>query len=286
MCGLFGAISPKWDPNVIRTLAICNRERGTDSLGFFDSSGKMIKGARDPMQVLGQENITNWLNDSNNGTPEREASWFVAGHTRLGTRGAANRKNAHPFRYGNIIGSHNGMVAAPFSYDVDSMVLFDTLNTAKGDYQKAWETVSGYWGLSWFDGTTFFLQVHDGELHLAQVGDVWYYSSDSDHLIAALGCNANIYKIKEGETWGFTCVEGKIVPEECEIFTSRTTKYSKYTTDYTTDYTYEDSGWEPAEHTGTTNKFDTTNGIPVHDWDADWRTAWDDYCTETEHASS
>ncbi len=280
MCGLFGAISPKWDPNVIRTLAICNRERGTDSLGFFDSSGKMIKGARDPMQVLGQENFTNWLDASNTGTPGREASWFIAGHTRLGTRGAANRKNAHPFRYGNIIGSHNGMVAASNTYDVDSMVLFDTLDLAKGDYQEAWENISGYWGLSWFDGTTFYLQVHDGELHLAQVDDVWYYSSASDHLIASLGCNAAIYEIKEGETWGFTHVDGKIIFEECEKFSSIATKYSKYQT----TCTYEYEGWEPVEPFNPVNNTTSTTDTPTHDWDSEWRNAWDEYCTETEHA--
>ncbi len=274
MCGLFGAISPKWDPSVIRTLAICNRERGTDSLGFFDSTGRMIKGASDPMQVLGQENITRWLDGSNNGTDKHEPSWFIAGHTRLGTRGANNRKNAHPFRYGNIIGSHNGIVQAPMDYAVDSMRLFDELNQANGDYQLGLENIPGYWGLSWYNGKSFYLQVYNGDIHIAKVDDVWYYSSDDEHLIAALGYALDIYKLKKGETYQFTSVDGNIVFKELEPFVSKATTYIKgYPCKYTDNIEYE---YYDSENNS------PVESLPVHEWDADWRIAWDEYCAESE----
>ncbi len=292
MCGLFGAIALKWDPNVIRTLAICNRERGTDSLGFFDSTGRMIKSAKDPLQVLGQANITKWISESNLGNDKHGPSWFIAGHTRLGTRGAVNRKNSHPFRYGKIIGSHNGIVQAPANYNVDSMLLFDELNKENGKYQKAWEDISGYWGLTWYDGESFCLQVHDGTLNIVQIDGIWYYSSDEDHLVAAVGCNDGLYSLKEGETWCFTNVDGVIVHEEKEKFTSKATTYKKYLLEYS-EYEKE---WPPSTSYGThkhsmgqnysqcTTNISGVEEANVHDWEDEWRTAWDDYCTETEHS--
>ena len=289
MCGLFGAISPRWDKSIIRSLAVCNRDRGTDSLGFFDSSGRMLKGAGDPMGVLCQENISNWLQNSDKGTEDLEPSWFIAGHTRLGTRGKANRKNAHPFRYGDIIGSHNGVVDAPQTYRVDSMYLFDKLNEAKGDYNTAFADISGYWGLSWYDGEAFYLQVHRGELHLAEVDGVYYYSSDDEHLIASIGYQIEVYKIKEGETWKFSYIDGKIVSEEVEKLVVTAIRYPKYTNQYSE---YYDSGYYDSKtkkwikDADTTTSYDyTTQEKPVtHDWDESWRVAWSEYCTESEHA--
>ncbi len=284
MCGLFGAISPNWDKNIIRSLAICNRERGTDSLGFFDSSGRMLKGAGDPMGVLGQENISNWLRNSDEGTKNEEPSWFIAGHTRLGTRGKVNRKNAHPFRYGSIIGSHNGMVDAPVSYRVDSMYLFDELNKAKGDYNKAFDQISGYWGLSWYDGESFYLQVHSGELHLVEVDGVFYYSSDDEHLEASIGYQIQVYKIKEGETWKFSYIDGKIVSEEAEKLVVTAVKYQKYTT-YEGYYNLETKKWISDYSTTGSYEYATKKEEPItHDWDETWRDAWSEYCTDVEHA--
>ena len=47
MCGLFGGFG-KPSPSIIRGLAIANRDRGIDSLGFFDSQGRIAKHAGDP----------------------------------------------------------------------------------------------------------------------------------------------------------------------------------------------------------------------------------------------
>jgi hypothetical protein len=193
LCGIFGAIGTNWNLGIIRALAICNEDRGNDSLGFFDSTGKMIKAAVAPTAGLRQQNICEWLEFS------KGATWFVAGHTRQATRGSVNRKNSHPFRYGRIIGAHNGMVDAPNSYTVDSQYLFDTLAKAKGNYNRAWADVVGYWGLSWFDGSDFYLQVHNGELHYGYYDGCLYYSSSEKHLASCIGC-AEIKKLAEGET--------------------------------------------------------------------------------------
>lgn len=214
MCGLFGAIDTMGkgiNQGAIRSLAIVNRERGTDSLGFFDNSGKSVKCADDPLKALRSTRIANFL--------DHDGRWFLAGHTRLATRGSVSKRNAHPFRFGSIIGSHNGMVHAPAEYAVDSQVLFDQLNKCDNDYQKALEDISGYWGLTWFDGDDFYVQAHDNEIWFASDDfGVYYYSSDDEHLESATGLT-DLYCVHGGETWVFR--KGQQHPEELTKFTSQ-----------------------------------------------------------------
>lgn len=194
MCGLFGAIGKDIDASRVRALAIANRGRGKDSLGFFDSSGKVVKQAGDPCEVLGREDVTQFIAHTDR--------WFIAGHTRAATRGEVKRRNAHPFKYGNILGSHNGMVKAPAEFAVDSMYIFHRLNKCKGDYQRALEDISGYWSLTWFDGDSLFVQMHNNTLWFAKIGETFYYSSTKVHLRSALG-DVECWEVENDKTYQF-----------------------------------------------------------------------------------
>ena len=174
MCGVFGMIG-KVNPDVIRSLAIANRERGTDSLGFFRSDGAIWKQAKDAMHAL--PDAASFL-----GWPK---SWFIVGHTRAATQGSVCKPNAHPFRFGNIVGVHNGIVDAPVKYRVDSEYLFERLNECKGDYQSAWSMIDGYWTNAWYDGKSVWLACHDNKLSLMVTKNAIVFSSDSAHLRAA-----------------------------------------------------------------------------------------------------
>jgi hypothetical protein len=201
MCGIFGAIGTKFSRGTIRALALINRQRGEDSLGFFDSLGRIIKRADDPVKLLGNDKFDAFLSNASKG------AWFIGGHTRFATYGKVTNKNSHPFKYGSIIGAHNGMVDVPTDrdYNVDSEYLFDQLFRHKGNYQTALADVDGYWGLSWTDGKYFYLQAHNHYLSLGRgPAGIWYYSSDYSHLLAAVGKLSNAVTLRDGDTVRFT----------------------------------------------------------------------------------
>jgi glucosamine 6-phosphate synthetase-like amidotransferase/phosphosugar isomerase protein len=141
MCGIFGGIGNNLNTGIIRALAIANRERGKQSMGLFDSNGKAIKAGIDPYKALANAEFAAFVN-----TADR---WFLAGHTRHATHGKINDTNAHPFRFGRIIGAHNGIVHTPRdrNYQVDSEYLFDQLNRCDGNYQTAFADIDGLLGI-------------------------------------------------------------------------------------------------------------------------------------------
>jgi asparagine synthetase B (glutamine-hydrolysing) len=205
MCGLFGAIGDNINSGTVRALAIANRERGEDALGFFSASGKMCKRAGDPIRGLGNADVAKYIDGACKG-------WFLAGHTRHATHGALNDRNAHPFRYGRIVGCHNGIVDYPRErgYQVDSQYLIDNLNRWGGNYQEALAEISGYWGLTWFDGSNFYLQAHKNTICLgSDAKGTWYYSSDCNHLDACVRLTRDFVILEGGATVRFDC-KGKM----------------------------------------------------------------------------
>jgi hypothetical protein len=313
ICGIYGAVviqpGRKWNSGIIRALTWANRERGTDSLGFFDSSGKMTKGAGDPSKVLQKKRVKKWLANS------RQTAWFVAGHTRFATRGKVNRRNSHPFRYGRIIGSHNGICDAPQKFQVDSEYLFYAINKARGDYQKGLEAITGYWGLSWYDGEHFYLLSHNGELAYEVIDGVLYYSSSWSHLDSCTGGNSNT--LKEGQVLRISS-DGTIAnssDEDSPIkpFVSKarafcTSRYN-WTVDsegyyvatgrsgsgHTRNYASggrgcfgrkESASWEYEHGVDGYLESGKTSDATVRDYDAEWQEAWADYCTQSEHSLS
>jgi hypothetical protein len=290
MCGIYGAVvvqpGAQWDLGIIRALTWANRERGTDSLGFFDSTGKMTKGSGDPAEVLRKKRVKKWLKNSRD-----TGSWFVAGHTRFATRGKVNRRNAHPFRYGRIIGSHNGMCDAPRKFQVDSEFLFFSLNKARGDYQKGLEDISGYFGLSWYDGQHFYLMQHSGELAYVVLDGVLYYSSGWSHLDSCTGGDSSV--LKEGQVLRIgpdgDIANSKDEDSPVKTFVSKACTYGYGGWIEDDDGTYVRSGGSRYRNVGrgcgTYQVPTASNDIDnVRDYDSEWMEAWSEYCTDAEHS--
>lgn len=297
MCGVFGSIvvqpGAKINLGIMNALAWANRDRGTDSLGFFDSSGKMTKRAGDPSDVLLNRKVQGWLSNS------AKESWFMAGHTRYATRGKVNRRNSHPFRYGRIIGSHNGMVDAPMKFKVDSEFLFWALNKARGDYNKALAEIGGYWGLSWSDGEHFYLMCHNGELAVVEIDGVVYYSSSWKHLDSCTCGDSRT--LKDGEVIRFS-KDGTVVssldgnPEVPAFETKSTYRWGLY--NYSGRYTgstsanhvrnYASGGRGNSGRKASSSWVEdqeiadacNVSGSAARDYDAEWADAWAAYCEQ------
>lgn len=116
-CGIFGVISnylAKDEIENFRTLGAISFPRGDDSTGIMFARRKngnhnspvfygMDKSVSDPWGYLYSAGFKKFLEDRGN---------FKAliGHCRSATVGSVTEANAHPFRFNNIIGVHNGTV--------------------------------------------------------------------------------------------------------------------------------------------------------------------------------
>lgn len=281
MCGIFGAIKQdrrRIDMGVLRALAIVNRERGKESLGFFDSTGEIYKKADDPIDVLAKGECTEWLDRA-----EQEA-WFVVGHTRYSTRGAVCDENSHPFEYGDVIGSHNGILDAPMTYKVDSEYAIDLLNQHKSDYQKALENEWGYWTLAWYDKRKkeLFVTMHDNMCGIVKYRGCWYFSSDPDHLSTALGVRDTVI-LKSGQTVSFDS-SGRIkwrkkfspIIEYSYKRDYRTSGYSS--SGYMTPSTNYSDNWDNRQTSiGATNTRISDPTETMKNYDEEFRQIWEEY---------
>lgn len=184
MCGIFGMIGDHVNrADLLQMLCWLNRERGSHSAGIA-SGDEIFKRAIDPVEFCERNRFM------------RLASipGVTLGHTRFATKGSICRENAHPFKFGRTIGTHNGMVdnfeelqyntsqvGAP-EFAVDSEVLIWLVENY-GSYAPA----RGSLNLAYHQG--------DGALHLvkannplsvAKLKTCVVYSSDHEHLNFAL----------------------------------------------------------------------------------------------------
>jgi len=287
MCGIFGTIRKqrrKCDISALRGLALVNRQRGKEALGFFDSNEAIFKRANDPIDVLADSECTKWLDQS-----ERDA-WFIVGHTRFSTRGKNIDQNAHPFQYGNVIGSHNGCIDAPQHYTVDSEHAIDVLDKNESDYQTALSDIWGYWTLSWYDNRKdeLFLAMHDNTCGIVQHRGAWYFSSDPDHLATALGVRDTIV-LNSGDVVSFDSNGRMKYRKKFESDMSysykkdrRTsggsTSYGGYSTSYTST-SASTKNWPDGKATEDYAGVNDPDNF-VKDYDAEYRKIWEEYAKE------
>jgi hypothetical protein len=84
----------------------------------------------------------------------------MIGHNRFATVGEKNEANAHPFKFDNLVGAHNGTLdnwslRKLEDYDkfgTDSEALY--YSVSKYGIKETIEKISGAWALTWFDKDT------------------------------------------------------------------------------------------------------------------------------------
>lgn len=214
MCGIFGcagAIPIRKRRSLISALAVFNQSRGKDSTGiailYADGEHGLIKRAVPASDFIQLDEFDLCMN--------RESSDFltIIGHCRLPTMGKVTDTNAHPFRMGNVVGTHNGIVSninyvrefceskGSGKYDVDSKYLVWLLSH-QGNVQPA----DGALTLAWFNrnrpdtDNILNLARHNRPLSYAvtKSGTGIVYSSESGHLeTAAAIAGVKLQPIKE-----------------------------------------------------------------------------------------
>jgi len=201
MCGLFGMfgnLEQNKKIELLKELAILNRSRGKDSVGFADIDEEtntyyIDKVADDPVKFVNRFDFV--------------GGDCVIGHTRHATTGKVTDENAHPWLIQNVIGCHNGFLLndyefydyiqdiekgeqekgnnVEFDYNVDSQYLLHLMS----EYNHM-GIADGYLNLSYWDtrNKNLYLVRYDNPLHVGVSKDkdciVW--SSEYEHLKKAI----------------------------------------------------------------------------------------------------
>lgn len=170
MCGIFGyslnnktSFHQRYSINKI--LAYHNDLRGGDSWGIFNVDSKTIK------KGLGKmfDKKYNFANG------------FY--HTRKATTGKIVKYNSHPFRQGNIIGCHNGIVSNDIelnyhynrNFEVDSQHIFQHINDGLDLFE-----IQMYGTIVFYDirsPKVIYLGHSDGDLFIAKTSNGVIFNS-------------------------------------------------------------------------------------------------------------
>jgi len=204
MCGLYGWNITRTTPALTvanAVLAQAMAGRGTDSWGIL-SDGKVRRGL---------ESVTYAPE-----TLKLPAHTNVAVHTRYGTTGKINVKNAHPFTIGAVIGMHNGIVynhaSLNLEYDrrmaVDSMHIFAHIAE-----ERDLAEIEAYGAIVYTyaddPGTLFLGRFNGGELSVAHVSDkqgpIGIMWASTRHALKGAcklaGLKAKYYDIQQGRLY-------------------------------------------------------------------------------------
>lgn len=249
MCGLFGAITKKdfvlskkqtdKRNSIIKGLALSMQSRGSNSTGIAGINRefyRIYKDATPAHRFVETKGFKEVLKENYD---------IIIGHTRFATTGDINTKNANPFKFGDIVGVHNGHVSnyteINYNLEVDSEAIFYLLDQYKGDYKKAFPELYGDFAIAWFDLTKpnkLHLVVDNNPLYLLQVDEIKtiFYCSENYPLQAIAGSHFTLGK--KQKTWS---------PDSEQVYTINTglgivkekISFATYDTAYKTDNAYQ-----------------------------------------------
>lgn len=196
MCGVFGfAGKPdKETAKIFRYLGFLNEQRGRHSTGFCGYTEDDISVIKDAKKAT--EFLSTFKNTKEILRYSKMPFCILIGHTRQATVGAISQNNAHPFRIGKIIMTHNGHInnfqelqsLDKTGFEVDSQIIGHLIST-KGE-KHAFDTIRGWFTVPFIDinnPNILNVAVSEGAVfNYATRGDQVYYSSSETHLKDAL----------------------------------------------------------------------------------------------------
>lgn len=198
MCGIFGvswvgAKKSVRTPLLPRTLTYMNQERGKDSFGsafmptIEEPSWKTMHTLGDPHDYLKVASFAE----------EQFTAEIMLGHCRAASGGTKTGTlcSVHPFRFGDIIGAHNGFISnwhdlkkecgeQSAEIDIDSKLLIWRLaNLPLEDVFKELEGKIASWWVNLKEPDVFYLYSWNKELAISNDGfRPLVFSSDVDHI--------------------------------------------------------------------------------------------------------
>lgn len=138
-------------------------------------------------------------------------TYAVMGHTRFGTHGENIIANAHPFRFGNLVGTHNGVISnyrafgpeKPFECD-SANLLYGLSKTPREQWKDLLETVEGSFALAFSDEAGFyFVRNSSSPCTMAYIRDLdvtVYASTDTILEQAAKDCDLTLERKEDFPT--------------------------------------------------------------------------------------
>lgn len=238
MCGICGAIT-RPNPNIIKSLLISNEKRGDKSTGIAYRIGEQTTVFKAVMKsTLFVDKIDNEKINSSN---------LVIGHTRMPSVGTLSKKNAHPFKYNEVVGVHNGTLwnHTDFKYsgDVDSQAIFHLLSVHKNRYTEVFPLLSGSMAVAWvYNGDpNLYLMRHISPMHIVKTNTSLYFNSEELPLMAAIAAAGEIGKVEEVEEDMVY-----VVNPDLEITKVKVSVKSYYSTPTNESYSEEERGYSLA----------------------------------------
>lgn len=240
MCGqggLAGTITPAGE-TAFKKLLIMNAVRGTDSTGA--ASVKRMKNKDGTFEIVGAKEVGHAFNLlETHRASETDIRDVLAGtqrallgHCRASTRGASLRRNAHPFIFDDVVGTHNGTLdhsshntlIAKGRFDTDSECIFNEIQAVGiAETVKKFKDRADAYALVWFDGrdgeggSINFLKNDKRPLYYAfsKDNEMIGWSSEFYHLAAAFETIPHNSKFMEFENDVHYCWE---IPEVNKAF--------------------------------------------------------------------
>jgi glucosamine 6-phosphate synthetase-like amidotransferase/phosphosugar isomerase protein len=261
MCGLYGVITKnqsKKNINAVKGLGVLMESRGDHSTGICTLRGTSYQIDKDT-KPASEFFINRDINTK---------SWCIIGHTRYATIGEKTQENAHPFVYGDIVGSHNGSVTNYKDigdFNVDSQAIFYLLDKYNNNYNKAFKELRGSMAVTWSNRKKLYILKHNNPIFLAQTDSSIFWCSEYDALLAvmlSIGQNVEITTLDDGQllaidrdlSYKIHKIEFK--PEPKVEKTTKVTKWEKGSLDW-----------------NTTNTTDKQNGLFESDYN-DYADGW------------
>jgi hypothetical protein len=236
MCGLIGFSrfvgGKTYIDKLNQLLYINSLTRGKDATGIYTTKSGVIKAAKDAPDFIKssykdfRSNLNDWYENTN----------VFIGHVRQKTTGEKIDENAHPFRFGNVVGAHNGVVrnykelikaGDAYEYKVDSMVIFARF-AQDGNY-KVLEEMDADAALIFHNikepDTLYVYRNNERPLFKGKIENSGLYFSSIPDSLLMIGCTDitevkpfYVYKYTNGIYQGSTKVLSKVKPG-CEYVT-------------------------------------------------------------------